>query len=114
MKCVRQHYFPPDMPAPKSVNPVYLELRQIYCCRGAEFSRLTLEKGWKEIERLEARVEALEGVQPERLARAWARYTELFGEPPHGTVRQIAAMLELTGEWGEAVKARRPDATSGA
>lgn len=25
----------------------------------------------------------------------WVRYTELFGEPPHGTEKQIKAMLEL-------------------
>lgn len=35
-------------------NPVFKELRQIYCCKGAEFCRPTLEKAWKEIERLEA------------------------------------------------------------
>lgn len=35
-------------------NAVYIELRKIYCCKGAEFSRPTLEKAWKEIERLTA------------------------------------------------------------
>lgn len=29
------------------------------------------------------------------LHAAWEEYTELFGEPPHGTLAQIAAMLEL-------------------
>lgn len=35
-------------------NEVYKELRQIYCCQGAEFCRPTLEKARKEIERLSA------------------------------------------------------------
>lgn len=26
---------------------------------------------------------------------AWEMYTATFGQPPHGTVQQIAAMLEL-------------------
>jgi hypothetical protein len=30
-----------------------------------------------------------------RLTDAWKRYTNLFGEPPHGTERQMAALLEL-------------------
>lgn len=34
-------------------NPVYLELRQIYCTKGAEFCRPMLEKAWKEIARLD-------------------------------------------------------------
>lgn len=34
------------------MNPIVKELRQIYCCKGAEFCRPTLEKAWKEIERL--------------------------------------------------------------
>jgi hypothetical protein len=36
----------------KGENAVYDELRQIYCCKGAEFCRPTLEKAWKEIARL--------------------------------------------------------------
>ena len=52
-------------------NKVYLELRQIYCCKGAEFSRPTLEKAWKEIERLEV---ALAQQQAEvGMARKWER-----------------------------------------
>ena len=34
-------------------NPIYKELRTIYCCTGAEFCRPTLEHAWEEIERLE-------------------------------------------------------------
>ena len=30
------------------------------------------------------------------LSDGWRRYTELYGEPPHGTIRQILAMLELS------------------
>jgi len=30
------------------------------------------------------------------LAVGWKRYTDLFGEPPHGTKEQLAALLELT------------------
>lgn len=33
--------------------------------------------------------------QAELLARAWKRYVDLFGCPPHGTARQLAALLEL-------------------
>ena len=29
------------------------------------------------------------------LTEAWARYTEFFGEVPHGTKKQMAALLEL-------------------
>jgi hypothetical protein len=29
------------------------------------------------------------------LTRAWARYTELFGETPHGRSTQFCAMVEL-------------------
>lgn len=29
------------------------------------------------------------------LASAWLRYVELFGEPPHGTEQQLAALIEL-------------------
>ncbi len=29
------------------------------------------------------------------LAKAWARYAEFFGEVPHGTEKQMAALLEL-------------------
>lgn len=33
---------------------------------------------------------------------AWHKYTGLLGEPPHGTLTQIRAMLELMplGYWG--------------
>ena len=31
----------------------------------------------------------------DKLHHGWKRYVELFGEPPHGTLRQIRAMLEL-------------------
>ena len=34
----------------------------------------------------------------EWLAAGWLRYIELFGQPPHGTAQQLAAMLELCGE----------------
>ncbi len=30
------------------------------------------------------------------LSTAWARYTDLFGQVPHGTEKQMAALLELT------------------
>ncbi len=34
------------------------------------------------------------------LSKAWSRYNWLFGEPPHGTEKQLAAMLELGArEW---------------
>lgn len=39
-------------------------------------------------------------VQKETLAKklnnGWRRYVELFGEPPHGTEKQLAALLELS------------------
>ncbi len=43
----------------KKPNKVYLALRKIYCLRGAEFCRTELEMGWKEIEKLQAKNEAL-------------------------------------------------------
>ena len=41
------------------------------------------------------REDALKALQAERLAEAWRKYLKLFGEPPHGTVKQMGAMLEL-------------------
>jgi hypothetical protein len=49
----------------------------------------------RERDALQARVKELEELCPQRLAKAWAKYTAVFGEPPHGTVRQLAAMLEF-------------------
>jgi hypothetical protein len=34
------------------------------------------------------------------LSNGWKRYTELFGDSPHGTVKQMAAMLEMSKEHG--------------
>lgn len=34
-------------------------------------------------------------VTPEKLAKAWRIYAAFFGEPPHGTEKQLAALLEL-------------------
>lgn len=46
------------------------------------------------------RIGALEGaLEPDHLARrlhqAWGRYELVFGVPPHGTLKQIRAMLEF-------------------
>ena len=30
------------------------------------------------------------------LADGWKKYTHWFGQPPHGTVKQMAALLELS------------------
>ena len=30
------------------------------------------------------------------LSDGWRRYTELFGEPPHGTIKQFLAVLDLS------------------
>ena len=35
------------------------------------------------------------------LASAWLRYVELFGEPPHGTEKQLAALIELASDGAE-------------
>lgn len=32
-----------------------------------------------------------------QLQRAWKRYTDLFGEPPHGTEKQLSALVALMG-----------------
>lgn len=40
-------------------NPVVLQMRKIYCCKGAQFAAPELEAGWKEIERLECVVNDL-------------------------------------------------------
>ena len=34
-------------------NPVYLKLRKIYCCKGAEFCRTELQEAWLEIAKLD-------------------------------------------------------------
>ena len=43
-------------------------------------------KSWVESERLALR---------DNIVEAWHKYSVFFGEPPHGTHKQIAAMLEL-------------------
>jgi hypothetical protein len=30
------------------------------------------------------------------LSDGWRRYVDLFGEPPHGTIRQFLGLLELS------------------
>lgn len=40
----------------------------------------------------------LKVVTAESLSRAWSKYTSLFGEEPHGTEKQMAAMLEFVHE----------------
>ena len=37
-------------------------------------------------------------VTVETLAEAWKRYVNLFGHPPHGTKKQLGALLELVKE----------------
>lgn len=34
-------------------------------------------------------------VGPKALCAAWRRYAEIFGDVPHGTERQMAALLEF-------------------
>jgi hypothetical protein len=45
------------------------------------------------VKELDARNVALVNLQAEPLAAAWSKYTRCFGEPPHGTVKQLGAML---------------------
>jgi hypothetical protein len=40
----------------------------------------------------------------EALNRAWSKYSEIFGTAPHGTVKQLAAMLELCPEAKEYIR----------
>lgn len=40
----------------------------------------------------------------EHLSEAWGKYRRLYGVPPHGTVRQLAAMLELCPQAKEAIR----------
>lgn len=40
----------------------------------------------------------LKVVTAESLSRAWSKYTSLLGEEPHGTEKQMAAMLEFVHE----------------
>lgn len=37
----------------------------------------------------------------ETLQKAWIRYVEAFGEPPHGTLPQLRALLSLIPSAGE-------------
>ena len=37
------------------------------------------------------------------MAHAWQRYTQLFGQVPHGSCRQLAAVLRLCPEAREAI-----------
>jgi hypothetical protein len=38
------------------------------------------------------------------LNEAWRKYQSLFGEAPHGTVNQLAAMLQLCPQAKEAIR----------
>jgi len=40
----------------------------------------------------------------ESLSQAWAKYKWLYGVPPHGTKKQLAAMLELCPQVKEAIR----------
>ena len=53
-----------------STNPVVLAMRRIYCCTGAGFASWELEAGWKEIERLEAKLEQRETALHEIYSKA--------------------------------------------
>lgn len=87
------------LPLEKCENAVHDELRQIYCCKGAEFCRPTLQKAWLEIARLQrerdaARADAIEEcakiMRPERCECGhvwhgsercpWTGYEEESGE----------------------------------
>jgi len=50
------------------------------------------------------------GVSAAGLAEAWRRYTDAFGEPPHGTVAQMAALLELVPRREQREETPCPDA----
>ena len=56
----------------------------------------------------EAKVEELEALRAEQLAVAWAKYTSFYGQPPHGTVNQLAAMLVLIPAPADADSAASP------
>ena len=47
---------------------------------------MKFKPGWAELERL---------AMVENIVEAWHKYSVFFGEPPHGTHKQIAALLEL-------------------
>jgi hypothetical protein len=49
---------------------------------------------------------AEERLTGETLAGAWSKYAEFFGEPPHGTVKQMSALLELAGIRQQAASAK--------
>lgn len=58
---------------------------------------------------LEAEVARLRGVLdnlPEGLHTAWRRYFDLLGEVPHGTQKQLAALMELVPGWRDALAER--------
>jgi hypothetical protein len=46
---------------------------------------------------LEAQRHLTVTVTPAALNSAWKKYAALFGEDPHGTIPQMAALLELCG-----------------
>ena len=64
-----------------SEKDIVIRMRQLWCCKGAEFARPELQAGWEEIERLRERVGELEKAL--RLLR--------------DTVHEIAEWEELDG-----------------
>jgi len=43
-----------------SEKDIVIRMRQLWCCKGAEFARPELQAGWEEIERLREHVAELE------------------------------------------------------
>ena len=43
-----------------SEKDIVIRMRQLWCCKGAEFARSELQAGWEEIERLREHVAELE------------------------------------------------------
>ena len=41
---------------PPDKNDIVLQMRRIFCCQGAEFTRRELQLGWEEINRLRAQI----------------------------------------------------------
>jgi hypothetical protein len=83
------------MTKPDCDNSIYLELRRIYCCKGAEFCRPTLEKAWKEIERLLYQLQIHQELSDK--GANWAAYAmELKAELEPDRTKQSLAELAIT------------------
>jgi len=83
-----------------SEKDIVIRMRQLWCCKGAEFARPELQAGWEEIERLRERVAYLEAALKE-ITRGKGAFDRDPLEHAYNAIAdmKIIAKRALTGTW---------------